>query len=58
MVECVHAHIRTQPNSKITKFYYRLAKKKGNSKASVASAAKLLRVVYWVMREREERMDV
>jgi transposase len=50
MVECVHTHIRTQPDSKITKFYYRLAKKKGNSKASVASAAKLLRVVYWVMK--------
>jgi hypothetical protein len=36
----------------IDQFYYRIAKKKGNSKAGVAAAAKLIKVVYWVMKER------
>ena len=36
----------------IDQFYYRIAKKKGNSKAGVAGAAKLIKVVYWVMKER------
>src|SRR5215469_9402170 len=54
MLECVHAHIRTDKSSNITQFYQRLAKKKGNSKAAVAAASKLLRVVYWVMKERRE----
>ena len=52
MLECVHAHIRTEKNSNIAQFYYRIAKKKGNSKAAVAAAAKLLKVVYWIMKER------
>jgi transposase len=54
MLECVHAHIRNDKNSNITQFYQSLAKKKGNSKAAVAAAAKLLKVVYWVMKERRE----
>ena len=32
MLECVHAHIRTEKNSNIAQFYYRIAKEKGNSK--------------------------
>lgn len=54
MVECVRSHIRTQPESNITKFYYRLAKKKGNAKATVAASSKLLKIVYWVMKEKRE----
>ena len=54
MLECVHAHIRSDKNSNITRFYQRLAKKKGNSKAAVAAASKLLRVVYWIMKEQRE----
>jgi hypothetical protein len=34
--------------------YQRLAEKKGNSKAAVAAASKLLRVVYWIMKEQRE----
>ena len=52
MLECVHAHIRTEKDSNIAHFYYRIAKKKGNSKAAVAAAAKLLKVVYWIMKVR------
>jgi len=52
MLECVHVHIRTNKNSNISQFYTRLAKSKGNSKAAVAAASKLLRVVYCVMKEK------
>lgn len=52
MLECVHAHIRSEKNSNIAQFYYRMSKKKGNSKAAVAAASKLLKVVYWIMKER------
>jgi len=51
MLECVHAHIRNEKDSNISQFYYRIAKKKGNSKAAVAAASKLMKVVYW-MKER------
>ncbi|HET7643461.1 MAG TPA: hypothetical protein VFK40_08130 [Nitrososphaeraceae archaeon] len=46
MVECVRSHIRTQSESNITKFYYRLTKKNGNPKATVAASSKLLKKVY------------
>jgi transposase len=51
-LECPHVHIRTNKNSRlpkaksITQFYTRLAKIKGNSKAAVAAASKLLKIVY------------
>ena len=52
MLECVHAHIRNEKDSNIAQFYHRISKKKGNSKAAVAAASKLLKVVYWIMKER------
>ena len=51
MLECLHAHIRNEKNSNVTQFYTRISKKKGNSKAAVAAASKLLKIVYWVMKE-------
>ena len=54
MLECTRAHIRTNKKSNITQFYTRLAKIKGNSKAAVAAASKLLKVVYWVMKEKRK----
>jgi hypothetical protein len=58
MLECVRVHIRNNKHSNITKFYERLVKKKkGSSKAAVAAAAKMLKVAYWVMKERRERIS-
>ena len=55
MIECVRAHIRLNKDSNITRFYTRLAKRKGNnSKAAVAAASKLLKVVYWIMKEKRK----
>lgn len=54
VTECTHTHVRTAPDSNVSRFYLRLAKKKGNSIAAVAAASKLLRIVYWVMKEKRE----
>jgi transposase len=54
LLECVHVHIRTNKHSNITRFYERLVKRKGSSIAAVAAAAKLLKVAYWVMKEKRE----
>jgi transposase len=52
LTECTQTHIRTEPDSSITRFYNRLAEKKGKAKATVAASMKLLKVVYWVMKEK------
>ena len=52
LVECVHTHVRTEKESNLTKFYTHLAKKRGSSKAAAASASKLLRIIYWVLKEK------
>jgi len=52
MLECLHAHIRNKKSSNVTQFYQRISKKKGNSKAAVAAASKLVKIVYWIMKEK------
>jgi len=55
IVESIHTHVRyANDDSDITKFYRRLAKKRGTSKATVAAASKLLRVIYWMLKEKRE----
>lgn len=56
MVECVHIYVRHQ-NSNVTKFYNKIAKKKGNAKAAVAAASKMLRIVYWMLKEKREYQE-
>ena len=45
MVETVHMHMRFDPGSSVSRFYRKIAKKKGKSRAIVASANKLLKIV-------------
>ena len=52
MLECLHAYIRNEKNSNIAQFYHRISKKKGNSKAAVPAPSKLLKIVYWIMKEK------
>jgi len=52
LTECTQTHIRTEPDSSITRFYNRLVKKKGKAKATVATSMKLLKVIYWVLKEK------
>lgn len=46
--------MRVEPHGSGAAFYTRLARKKRNSKAIVAASAKLLKVAYWVLKERRE----
>jgi transposase len=50
--QCTWVHIRNEPEGSIAAFYERLRRKKGHSKASVAASAKLLKIVYWVLKEK------
>ncbi len=54
MIECAHVHIRSAPDSNVSRFYAKIAKKKGRQKATVAALSKLLKMLYWVMKERRK----
>jgi len=50
--QCTWVHVRSEPEGSVASFYRRLAGKKGHSKAMVAASAKLLKIVYWVLKEK------
>jgi len=55
MIECTRSHVRYNKISNVTTFYNKLVKNKGSSsKAIVAASSKLLKIVYWVMKENIE----
>lgn len=54
LTQCVHAHAIHAKDSDITKFYNRIKNKRGSSKAAVAASSKILRVIYWMLKERRE----
>ena len=54
LIMCVHSHRVSQPDSNISRIYARISAKKGGSKAAVAAASKMLRVVYRVLTEGRE----
>jgi transposase len=57
LTECVHAHVRYE-KSNLSRFYEKIAKKKGKAKATVATASKMLRVIYWMLKEDREYRDI
>ena len=52
MGQCARANMRVEPNGTVATFYQRIRRKKGDKKAIVAASAKLLKIVFWVMKER------
>jgi transposase len=50
--QCTWVHIRCEPEGSVALFYGKLRRKKGSAKAIVAASSKLLKVVYWVLREK------
>ncbi len=52
--EAVHAHVRYAKDSDLAIFYKRIAKKRGTAKATVATGSKMLRVIYWMLKEHME----
>lgn len=51
--QCTRVNVRTDPEGRLALFYNRLARKKGDQKAVVAASAKMLRIVYWILREKQ-----
>ncbi len=51
--QCVRASLRSDPDGRLATFYGRLAKKKGDAKAVVATSAKMLRIIYWMLKEKQ-----
>ena len=54
LTECAPTHIQHAPNSYVTKAYIRIGRKRGNGKAVVAAAARMLHVAYLILKERRE----
>lgn len=52
LTQAVHVHIRF--DTRLTRFYRRLAGKKAKQVAVMATARKMLKVVYWMLKEKEE----
>ncbi len=50
LVQCAHASIKTNP--KINEFYSKIAKRRGDNKAIVAVARKLVKLIYAVLTSR------
>jgi len=54
LVQCVQQHIRYCSESKISSFYRKLQKKKPNNVAKIATARKLLQVIYHILKNGDE----
>jgi transposase len=52
MGQCTRVHMRTEPDGTVATFYARIQRKKGDQKAIVAASAKLLKIVFWVLKEK------
>jgi len=53
LTEAVHVHIRHNPTSRLSKFYARVERRRGKHKATVATARKLLHIIYWMLLNKE-----
>jgi len=52
LTQSVHIHIKY--NTHLTQFYHHIAQRRGKKIAIVATASKLLRVIYWMLKNQEE----
>lgn len=54
LVEAVQCQKRLKSENDIMDFYWRISNRRGPQKATVAAAAKLLRTIYWMLKEKRE----
>ena len=54
LVEAAHTHVRYAPHSRLSQFHQRVKVKRGTSKAAVATASKMLRIMYQMLKNRSE----
>lgn len=52
--ECVWTHLQFAEDTSLTRFFHRVVRKRGKQKAAVATARKLLRVMYQLLKEKRE----
>lgn len=54
LVEAIRVHLRHNPESKLTQYYKRLRRKKPDNVAVVATARKLLQIIYHMLKNNED----
>ncbi len=54
LLQCVWSHLRWAGDTSLTRFFHRVAKRRGPQKAAVGTARKLLKVMYVLLKERRE----
>ncbi|MEM2618530.1 MAG: hypothetical protein QW356_03455 [Candidatus Hadarchaeales archaeon] len=52
LIECLWSHLKY--DTAITRFFNRVARRRGRKIAAVAAARKLLVAIYWMLKRREE----
>ncbi len=55
--QCAWSNVRTVPEGNLAMFYTRLARKKGSRKAITATSAKLLRIIYQMLKAKQPYRD-
>jgi len=51
--ECMWMHLKNADDTHLARFFYRIARRKGRKIAAVATARKLLKVMYWMLKDKE-----
>jgi transposase len=57
LVECAWNHLINAEDTSLTRFFHRVARNRGKQKAAVATARKLLKVMYILLKEKREFRD-
>jgi len=53
LTEAVHTHTHCEPGSRLSRFHAKVARRRGKQKAIVATARKLLLIIYWMLWTKE-----
>jgi len=53
MIECMHMHAQHDPDSRLSGFFQRKTNERGRKKAVVAGGRKMLRIIYYMLRDTE-----
>lgn len=54
LTETVHIHKMFHPDSQLSRFHTRIARRRGKQKAAIATARKLLHIIYWMLVRHEQ----
>lgn len=54
LTETVHIHRMFHPDSQLSRFHARIARRRGKQKATTAAARKLVHIIYWMLVRREQ----